>query len=262
MTTPVEALDLRAERAEALARSATAGREVLVFATGLLRAQSRAASSIGALHRERSLTGRLIEDGPRLTDGASYVLRFAAERGPAALAQEARLRLDDDVGTAIERLTLYWGESGADDYLSRAVLQPYARVLADLKIAPERAKAPGTCPFCAGRPWVAYRRATAESDGTIRLGCCALCGSEWTVPRGRCAVCAEGGHEKLPSFGAETHPGTRIEACESCHTYLKSIDLSLDARRIPEIDELTSLSLDLWAREQGFARIEPGIAGL
>jgi formate dehydrogenase maturation protein FdhE len=43
---------------------------------------------------------------------------------------------------------------------------------------------------------------------------------------------------------------------------VKSIDLTVDARRIPEIDELVSLSLDLWAVEQGYQRIEPGLAGL
>ncbi len=54
----------------------------------------------------------------------------------------------------------------------------------------------------------------------------------------------------------------RIEACESCGGYLKSIDLTLDARPIPEVDDLASLALDLWAAEQGFERLEPGLAGL
>jgi formate dehydrogenase maturation protein FdhE len=31
---------------------------------------------------------------------------------------------------------------------------------------------------------------------------------------------------------------------------------------VPEIDELVSLSLDLWAVEKGYKRMEPGLAGL
>jgi hypothetical protein len=31
---------------------------------------------------------------------------------------------------------------------------------------------------------------------------------------------------------------------------------------VPEIDELLSVSMDLWAVEQGYERLEPGIAGL
>ena len=54
----------------------------------------------------------------------------------------------------------------------------------------------------------------------------------------------------------------RIEVCETCRRYVKSFDLSEDARPIPEVDDLLSLSLDLWAREQGYERIEPGLAGI
>jgi formate dehydrogenase maturation protein FdhE len=54
----------------------------------------------------------------------------------------------------------------------------------------------------------------------------------------------------------------RIEACETCRRYVKSIDLSQDARPIPEVDDLVSLSTDLRAAEQGFERIEPGLAGI
>jgi formate dehydrogenase maturation protein FdhE len=43
---------------------------------------------------------------------------------------------------------------------------------------------------------------------------------------------------------------------------VKSIDLTLDARPIPEVDDLLSIALDLWAGEQGFTRIEPGLAGI
>jgi FdhE protein len=53
----------------------------------------------------------------------------------------------------------------------------------------------------------------------------------------------------------------RIEACDSCRHYVKSIDLTVDGRAIPEVDDLASLSMDLWAAREGFARIEPGLAG-
>ena len=67
---------------------------------------------------------------------------------------------------------------------------------------------------------------------------------------------------KLPSFQSDKHPAARVEACETCKRYVKSIDLSLDARPIPEVDDLVSLSMDLWAAEEGWTRIEPGWAGL
>jgi formate dehydrogenase maturation protein FdhE len=43
---------------------------------------------------------------------------------------------------------------------------------------------------------------------------------------------------------------------------VKSLDLSQDARPLPEVDDIVSLSMDLWALEQGYSRLEPGLAGL
>jgi formate dehydrogenase maturation protein FdhE len=46
------------------------------------------------------------------------------------------------------------------------------------------------------------------------------------------------------------------------HRYIKAIDLTLDGRVIPEVDDLCSLSLDLWEGEQGYERLEPSLAGV
>jgi FdhE protein len=77
----------------------------------------------------------------------------------------------------------------------------------------------------------------------------------------RCPGCGEEDPAKLPSFQADLYPAVRIEACEACRRYVKSIDLGLDPRAIPEVDDLLSLGMDLWAGSEGFTRIEPGLAG-
>ncbi len=66
----------------------------------------------------------------------------------------------------------------------------------------------------------------------------------------------------LASFQAERHPAVRIEACETFRRYVKSLDLTLDARVIPEVDDLVSVAMDLWAAEQGYRRLAPGLAGV
>jgi FdhE protein len=58
------------------------------------------------------------------------------------------------------------------------------------------------------------------------------------------------------------HKNVRIEACETCRRYVKSLDLTLDARPLPEVDDLVSLAMDLWASEEGWTRLEPGWAGI
>ena len=91
---------------------------------------------------------------------------------------------------------------------------------------------------------------------------CSLCGQEWEFRRIFCAYCGEDKEQKLPVYVADQFPYIRVEACETCHRYLKSIDLSVDGHAIPEVDDLVSVGLDLWAAEQGFARVEPGLAGV
>jgi FdhE protein len=53
----------------------------------------------------------------------------------------------------------------------------------------------------------------------------------------------------------------RTFLCETYRCYVKSIDLTIDGRAIPEMDDLASLSMDLRAGSEGFERIEPGMAG-
>ena len=77
-----------------------------------------------------------------------------------------------------------------------------------------------------------------------------------------CPACGETGFESLPVFQAEEFPGTRIDACETCRTYLKTVDLTVTANAIPVVDDLASLPLDLWAREQGYHRIRPNLLRL
>src|SRR6185503_18285262 len=144
-------------------------------------------------------------------------------------------------------------------------LRPYVELLSELKIGPARLHRREHCPFCGTAPWIAWRKAEPNggvADGAQRYLGCGLCGRDWPLNRIVCPCCGETDPVKLPLFRTETYPAARIEACETCHRYVKSIDLTLDARPIPEVDDLVSLGLDLWAGEQGFTRIEPGLAGI
>jgi FdhE protein len=102
----------------------------------------------------------------------------------------------------------------------------------------------------------------AQSDGAQSFLGCAQCGHEWPSGRIRCAACGEDAPAKLAAFQSDRHPMARIETCATCRAYVKSIDLTIDARCVPEVDDLLSLSLDIWATHQGYTRLEPGLAGI
>ena len=199
-----------------------------------------------------------------LRHAAPPVVRYAASSGPDALSEEAGRREGDDASTASSRLLVFWegDRPSAEDYLSRAILRPYVELLRNLGIAPDRVHRRGKCPFCGGEPGIAVRREGSLTEGARRMLGCSLCGTEWLFERILCPSCFEEDPRKLPSFRDEAHPTIRIEACETCSRYVKSLDLSEDARPIPEVDDLVSIAMDLWAVEQGLTRIEPGLAGI
>ena len=255
----LKAFERRAARAELLAPQSPAAEAPLTFAAGLYRAQRELVAQL----LEKPVSPDLDEASGALLAHAAPLLRYAGS-GPPQLAEQARARLRDDAQTARTRLLVYWsGDPDARaDYLSRALLKPWVELLASERRQPVRDRRQGTCPFCGGGAWVGSRRVLPESHGAQRSLVCALCAGDWEFPRVRCPGCGEASPEKLPFFQDEQNPPVRIEACDTCKRYLKSIDLSLDARPIPEVDDLVSLPLDLWAVEQGYQRIEPGLAGI
>jgi formate dehydrogenase maturation protein FdhE len=257
-------LDRRSARAEMLAGNAPTARAPLLFVATLCRAQAALAAEIDARHEQRALTGRLVDDFDRLHPLTESLLRIVADRGPEGLIEGALARLDDDDATARTRLNLYWSGdvTAREDYLARAILRPYAEVLRMHGVAPDRLHNPGHCPFCGGAAIISTRKTQPDSEAGVRLLHCALCALEWNVNRISCPACGEDDPNKLPMYQSDAHPAVRIEACETCNRYVKSIDLTVDARPIAEIDDLVSLSMDLWALDEGLTRIEPGLAGV
>ena len=83
---------------------------------------------------------------------------------------------------------------------------------------------------------------------------CGLCLSEWEFLRVVCPACEEQRFDALPVYTSETFPHVRIEACDSCRCYLKTIDLTRNGLAVPLVDDLATVPLDLWAREQGYRR--------
>jgi FdhE protein len=260
---PAAAFEKRAARAAALLVSAPAVAEPLVFAGKLFRQQGRLAAAVASRHEEAPFSGRA-GDLPRIVDLLAPLLAFAVADGPPELAEAAAERAKDDPATAVSRLRVYWeGEREAqDDYLSRAFLRPFAEALATRGVMLVRPRHEGHCPACGSAPIVSYRKELPETNGGARFLVCGLCGTDWPFNRVRCPSCQEEDPARLSSFQSDVHKNVRIEACETCKYYVKSLDLTLDARPLPEVDDLASLAMDLWAIDEGWTRLEPGWAGI
>jgi FdhE protein len=144
-------------------------------------------------------------------------------------------------------------------FFANALLQPFAEYLAEKTISATEASPP-LCPFCGSRPQLAVLR--PEGDGAKRFLLCSLCATEWFFRRVLCPNCAEENKERLPVFVAEEFDYVRVDACDTCHTYIKSIDLSKNGNAVPVVDELATVSLNLWAQENNYKKAQSNLFGV
>ena len=90
---------------------------------------------------------------------------------------------------------------------------------------------------------------------------CAFCLGEWDFRRILCPGCGEENYQKLPVFHAEDFDYIRIECCDTCKTYIKTVDLTKNGHAETFVDDLASSPLDLWTRDRGYARLQPNFLG-
>jgi len=149
-------------------------------------------------------------------------------------------------------------------FFARVCLQPYLELSARNNQAPieESAQPHRLCPFCHRKPQLAFLLDDTGAGGAGRFLMCGDCLTVWSFQRIACPNCHETDPHKLPYYSAKEFPNLRIEACDTCGRYLKSVDLTKDRRLIPTVDELAAVALDLWARERGYIKIQPNLAGI
>src|SRR5262249_11454991 len=65
--------------------------------------------------------------------------------------------------------------------------------------------------------------------------------------------------DKLPVFVAEQFPHIRVECCDTCKHYLRTVDLTKNGNAVAEADDLAAIPLTLWAQENGYTRIHTNL---
>ncbi|MGA7919511.1 MAG: formate dehydrogenase accessory protein FdhE [Candidatus Acidiferrales bacterium] len=194
---------------------------------------------------------------------AAYAL---AQKGPAAWQRmiedfwQGPSELDVDPGEPEQASpeNLLTG-SAVDPLLAWIFLQPYAEYLADHREPVSLDGTPSTCPLCGGKPLVGVLR--SEGDGGKKSLICMLCAHEWNFRRIYCPACGEEREPQMAFYSAPEIAHVRVDVCDTCHTYLKSIDLTKTGLAVPIVDELATIPLDLWAREHGYHKLQINLLG-
>jgi FdhE protein len=189
------------------------------------------------------------------------LVQLVSRNGTELLAQFAaeNLRSED---AQLELLSATWeGEvfDPAPRFYARVLVQPYAEYLASRGDIYPNSAGP-TCPFCNARPVAGVLR--GEGDGGKRWLLCSLCSTEWQYRRVVCPGCGEENKDRLPIYTAAEFPAARVDACDTCQTYLKSIDLTKDRHAVPIVDEIATVALNIWAEDHDYAKLETNLLGM
>jgi FdhE protein len=245
--------DTRIARAEHLAQQHPNAAPLLNFYVELARFQQ-------PIFRELKYKN---ETDPRaLLCSFPSLIQLVARSGTELLANYAAENLGDDVAR-MNLLSAAWEGGEALDpagrFYARVLLQPYAEYLASRGHIQSSGTGP-TCPFCNARPVAGVLR--GEGDGGKRWLLCSLCSTEWEYRRVLCPGCGEENKDQLPIYTAAEFPAARVDACDTCRTYLKSIDLTKDGHAMPVVDEIATVALNIWAEENGYMKLETNLLGM
>lgn len=180
---------------------------------------------------------------------------------PGPIAQAAKEWKTRDACALLESHWQSFSPDGSPEALiARLLLQPYAEHLAEQSNEIAANGATRFCPFCSRKPAVGVLR--PQGDGAKRSLICSMCSTEWAFGRVLCPACGEDNVEKLAIYTAQQFAYVRVEACDSCGCYIKTIDLTKNGRAVPIVDELATIPLNLWAEEHHYAKLQPNLLGI
>ena len=267
----------RIGRAALLAERYESAREILAFYGSLASFQKRYYESLPELWGKRPIVPASGELRAELNLGVvldwfGELLRLVASEALGVPAEASRHLQAKGSARQGEILQAFWkngllektmadielaGDSQSKpfaDFFARVMLQPYAEFVAGAMLPPAPLMTVCRCPRCNALPLLGVLR--LEGDGGKRSLMCSFCLLEWEFRRILCAKCGEEQEQKLPVYVAEQFPHIRVECCDTCKHFLRTVDLTKDGNAVPLVDDLAAIPLSLWAEEHGYRRIQ------
>lgn len=110
----------------------------------------------------------------------------------------------------------------------------------------------GYCPICGNAPILSI----LDQEGGRNL-VCSFCWQTWSASRVYCPYCNSKQDKDLHYFYNEEENDARVDLCDNCKKYIKTIDTrQLDRFIYPPLEHISRLHLDIKAQELKFT---PGI---
>jgi FdhE protein len=255
----------RIRRAEQLAAQHPFAAEILSFYVHLARFQQGLGQKFQHASTNPSVLLAARPEFAELLGSFPEFLSLVEGKAPTRFAKVAHELRNSAPSSWSDLLSHGWSNSDEppsepQQFLAAAFLQPYAETVRSRAGLHLEGYTHPPCPFCNRKP--AFGVLRQQGDGARRNLLCGFCLCEWEFRRIVCPACGEEDQAKLPVYTADQFPHMRVECCDACRTYIKSVDLTKNGLADPLVDELASVPLDLWARDHGYDKLRPNLLGL
>lgn len=137
------------------------------------------------------------------------------------------------------------------------VSRPYFLYLKDLFKGDDNFGKNGRCPVCNARPAIA----SIDGENRRRLYC-SFCGTFGYFNRIGCPSCLNVDTSRLNIITLDDEKGFRIDTCDACSSYIKTVESNLINELTPDLADLISLPLDIIAQGRGYKRNSPNPLGM
>ncbi len=206
------------------------------------------------------LAGRLFRSLCRIAKGENEKLKAEVgkiERAVRRKEIDLEVCLVKAVGGERDYLSRIAADKGIDqgvmNFLLHTTIKPFVEVMAShLKDKVDGDLwDKGICPICGSEPLMGELR----GEEGIRIWACSFCGHQWKGKRLMCPFCENTEHRTLRYFYTEKEKAYRIDICDKCKRYIKTVD----SRQLSEeiflpVEDIGTLHLDILAANKGFKR--------
>jgi FdhE protein len=161
-----------------------------------------------------------------------------------------------DGGVKEETIEQVAAESGLDKSILSFFLQSSIRPSIEAGVEQLRGELDpetwrkGHCPVCGSLPFLSL----LKGEEGKRYLLCSFCGYQWRADRLCCPACDNKDQGSLGYFCGEGEETFRIDLCDRCHRYIKTIDYRNLEESDPCLEDLATLHLDVLAAQKGYRR--------
>jgi len=107
----------------------------------------------------------------------------------------------------------------------------------------------GYCPVCGSMPELSI----LEENGK-RSFLCGFCGHQWQSKRVYCPFCENTDHDTLRYYEIEDEEEYRVDVCDKCHRYIKTVDMRKLSRPVYlPLESISTPYIDVRFREMGYS---------